>query len=92
MIITTKIKVTPKSKKPGVEVVSVLDNVLTLKVKVSSPPEDGKANKEVIERLSDYFDVPKSKITIKSGHTSREKVFLIDGVEIDKIPRQLTLC
>ena len=89
---TCKIKVTPKSKKPGVEVERVEGDTIIMKVKVSAPPEDGKANKEVVKRLSDYFDVPKSKITIKSGHTSRDKVFLIEGVDINKIPMQLTLC
>ncbi len=49
-------------------------------VKVSVPPEKGKANKKVIELLSKYFKVPKLKITIVSGELYKEKV-----IEIIKI-------
>lgn len=68
------IKVTTKSKKCGVERIS--DNAL--KVKVSSPPDKGKANSEVIELLADYFEIAKSSITVISGHTSRQKKIQID--------------
>ncbi len=87
-----EVKVTPKSKRPGVEVVSVNQEQIKLKVKVSEPPEDGKANKEVIESLADFFNVPKSKVELKSGHTSRDKVFFIEGVDLNSIPKQLSLC
>ncbi len=46
-------------------------------VKVSVPPEKGKANERVIELLSEYFKVPKSKIVLISGITYREKIFEI---------------
>lgn len=46
----------------------------TLKLKVNQPPEDGKANKAVLELLSEYFNVKKKKITIISGEKSRNKV------------------
>lgn len=51
----------------------------TLKVKVSAPPIEGKANKELIKILSEYFDVPKSQISILVGDKSRNKI-----VEIKK--------
>lgn len=47
-------------------------------VKVSVPPEKGKANKKVIELISEYFDVSKSKIEIVSGESYHEKVINID--------------
>lgn len=46
-------------------------------VRVNTPPVDGKANKRIIELLSDYFDVPKSKITLVNGEKSKKKVFEI---------------
>ena len=47
-------------------------------IKVSVPPEKGKANKGVIELISEYFDIPKSKIVILSGESYHEKVISID--------------
>lgn len=43
-------------------------------VGVMARPEQGKANKEVIEKLSEYFNVPQSAISILRGHTSRKKI------------------
>ena len=43
-------------------------------IKVSVPPENGKANKRVIELVSEYFKVPKSKVEILSGEAYHEKV------------------
>ncbi|MBM3245032.1 MAG: DUF167 domain-containing protein [Candidatus Omnitrophica bacterium] len=31
-----------------------------------------------IERLSEYLDIPKSRISIEKGHTSKNKVILIE--------------
>jgi uncharacterized protein YggU (UPF0235/DUF167 family) len=43
-------------------------------VKIREKPVDGEANRGLIEALSEFFDVPKSHLTILYGHTSREKV------------------
>jgi len=48
-----------------------------LKVKLTSPPVDGEANKALIKFLSKLFKVPKSTITIIRGETSRSKQVLI---------------
>jgi uncharacterized protein (TIGR00251 family) len=47
-------------------------------VRVTVPPEKGKANKKVIEMLSKEIGVPKSKIKLIRGETSREKVFEVE--------------
>ncbi|MDF3047100.1 MAG: hypothetical protein K0R73_218 [Candidatus Midichloriaceae bacterium] len=85
-------KVTPKSKTPQIEVLEAKDNKISLKVKVRAAPENGKANDEVIDRLADYFSIPKSKIGLKSGHSSRNKVFVTEYIDITKISMQLPLC
>ena len=41
--------------------------------RVKSPPVDGKANKELLELIAEHFDVPRSRITIKSGAGARVK-------------------
>jgi len=45
-----------------------------LKIYVKSPPAGGKANKELIEVLSDFLKVKKKNIRIIKGEKSREKV------------------
>lgn len=50
------------------------------KVYVTAPPEDGKANKKVIEVLSEYFKVAKSQVRIIKGEISRNKIVEIEGI------------
>ena len=49
-------------------------------VRVKAPPIDGKANKELIELLAKYFQIPKRNIEIKSGFTSRSKIIIIKEI------------
>lgn len=51
-----------------------------LHVWVSTPPVDGKANLKVAEVLAELHDVPKSSVRLASGHTSKTKVFELDGL------------
>jgi uncharacterized protein (TIGR00251 family) len=46
-----------------------------LRVSVTAPPEDGKANRAVIELLADTLAVPASSISLVRGATSRDKWF-----------------
>ncbi|MEK7123521.1 MAG: DUF167 domain-containing protein [Patescibacteria group bacterium] len=46
-------------------------------VRVKSRPEKGRANKEAIEALAEYFDLPKSAFYIIRGKTSSQKVIKI---------------
>lgn len=50
------------------------------KVYVTASPEDGKANKKVIELLADYFKAAKSRVKIVKGETSRNKIIEIEGI------------
>ncbi len=62
-------RVLPRSSKS--EIVGEHDG--DLKVKLSSPPVDGKANKELIKILSKELKIVKSNIEIISGETSKTK-------------------
>ncbi len=68
------IKVTPRSSRNEI-IGEMLDG--TLKVKLTAAPVDGGANEALIKLLSDVWDVPKSKITIIKGKTSRNKTIEI---------------
>ncbi len=68
-----KVKVKPNAKKN--EIKQIEDNFF--EIKTTATPEKGKANQKVIEMLSKHFKVPKSRIKIVRGETSREKVIEI---------------
>jgi uncharacterized protein (TIGR00251 family) len=50
------------------------------KIKIAAPPVEGKANKELIDYLSEVLDVAKSSITIIKGEKGRDKTILIVGL------------
>jgi len=70
-----EVKVQPRSKSPGVEKV----DERRFRVRVSAAPDKGKANREVLERLADYLDVPPSRLTIVRGETSSNKLVRIES-------------
>jgi len=41
---------------------------------ITAKPEKGEANKEIIKKLSKFFDVSKSKVKIIAGEKSRKKL------------------
>ena len=67
------IKVAPNKKED--KVICLEDGSLVVWLK--SKPIEGKANDRLIRVLSLYLGVPKSLISIKSGHKSRQKVIEI---------------
>jgi len=69
-----QVKVKPNSQQQNIQ--EEADGSLTVHLK--SPPVDGKANQELIKLLAEKFNVTKSKITIKSGLSSRTKLVEID--------------
>jgi len=71
------VKVTTKSKKDGIEFDS---NQNLYKIKISIAPEEGKANKALIELLASYFKVKRSEIKIITGKTSKKKIIEIIGI------------
>lgn len=52
--------------------VKVDGNEITISIK--SSPERGKANRELVKKLSSHFNVEESRVRILSGLTSRKKV------------------
>ena len=71
MRITIRLK--PGSKEEKVEKTG--ENEFS--VRVNQPAREGKANHRLIELLSEYFDIPKSRISILRGHKARNKVLEI---------------
>lgn len=61
-----------------------------LKIKVTAPPEKGRASEAMIEILADRLGVGTDDIKIVSGHSSPSKVVAISGVDGETI-RKATL-
>jgi hypothetical protein len=73
---TFAVKVHPRAKKNAItgEVGGALKLALT------SPPVDGRANEACIEFLAKLLNVPRSSVTITAGDTSRNKVIRVCGL------------
>jgi len=60
-----------------------------LKIRLTSPPVDGAANKLCREFVADIFEVPKSSVEIISGETSRHKRLRIIGTHPGQFSKQI---
>jgi uncharacterized protein (TIGR00251 family) len=68
------VNVIPNSKNP--EIIKISEN--TYKIKVDVPASKNKANKRLVEILSEHFKVSKSSISIIKGLKSRNKIIKIN--------------
>jgi uncharacterized protein (TIGR00251 family) len=59
------------------------------KLRVTAPAEGGRANEAVVRLLADTVDVPRRQVALVSGHTGREKVVELEGVEAAEVERRL---
>jgi len=80
-----KIKVVPRSSRNQIQ--GLEEGVL--KVKVTSPPIEGKANRDLLALLSRELDIPKRDIEILSGKGSRLKLIRFHGLSFEDIRLKL---
>ena len=59
------------------------------KLDLAAPPVDGKANDECVRFFADLAGVPRSRVRIVTGLTSRMKVVEIEGVPQEDLERRL---
>jgi uncharacterized protein (TIGR00251 family) len=80
----------PVRAQPGARKAGVLgEQGGALKVAVTAPPEDGRANKALVEALRDLLKLKRSEVELLSGATSREKRFLIRGLSAEELRERL---
>ncbi|MGA3007201.1 MAG: DUF167 domain-containing protein [Opitutaceae bacterium] len=63
----------------------------SLKVKLTAPPVDGRANEALLEFLAAELGRPRRTLTIVRGETARQKLVRIDGLALAEVKRQLSL-
>lgn len=79
------VRVVPKSSKN--EVVEFMDDG-TVRIHLTAPPVEGKANRLLIEFLAELFQVKPSRIAIVAGEKSKNKIVSVDGLsppEVEQI-------
>ncbi|HEY2940652.1 MAG TPA: DUF167 domain-containing protein [Gaiellaceae bacterium] len=59
------------------------------KVRVSAPPENGRANDAVLKLLAERVGLPRRAVSLVSGHSGREKVVQVDGLDRAESERRL---
>jgi uncharacterized protein (TIGR00251 family) len=82
---TFAVKVQPRARK----------NAITgrvgdaLKLALTAPPVEGRANQAVIEFFADFFEIPRSSVSIASGETSRNKLIRVSGISAQHVRERL---
>jgi len=71
----------PVRAQPGARKNAVVgEHAGSLKVAVTAPPQDGRANKALISVLSEALGLKRSQLSLVGGDSSRDKKFLVHGV------------
>ena len=84
---TFAVKVHPRAKKNAITG-EVGD---ALKLALTAPPVDGKANDACIEFFAKLLKVPRSSVTIAAGQNSRNKVIRVAGLSAEEVRQRLSL-
>ncbi|MFZ0706640.1 MAG: DUF167 domain-containing protein, partial [Candidatus Korobacteraceae bacterium] len=83
--VTFQVKVHPRAKK----------NAITgeigdaLKLAITAPPIDGRANEACIAFVAVFLNVPRSSVTIAAGETSRNKLIRVSGLSAAEVEARL---
>jgi len=76
-----RIRVVPRASRR--EVAGIQDDAL--KLRITAPPVEGKANEECIRLLAELLGVKKTQVTIVAGHASRTKTVSVEGCKAGEI-------
>lgn len=80
------IRVTPRARKT--ELSGIMADG-TLRIRISAPPVEGKANKALIKYLADVLGVRKSRIEIVAGETGLDKIVSIVDMSAEQVQRRI---
>ena len=83
---TFTVKVHPRARKNAVT--GTLGEAL--KVSLTTPPIEGRANQALIEFLAEVLSVPRASITIAAGQKGRLKVVAVAGLSPENLSLRLT--
>ena len=81
-----QIRVQPRAKRNAI-IGEVGD---ALKLALTAPPVEGRANEACIAFLAEVLDVPRSSVAIGAGHSSRNKIIRVAGLSAAEVERKLS--
>jgi uncharacterized protein (TIGR00251 family) len=80
------IRVTPRASRN--EISEILSDG-TVKIRLTAPPLDGKANQALIEFLADILNVPRTRIEIVAGMTGKDKLVSILDLDAETVHERI---
>ena len=80
------IRVTPRARRN--EIFGILNDG-TVKIRLTSPPVEGKANAALVEFLADILEVPRSRVEIVAGKTGRDKLVSILDLDAETVQKRI---
>ncbi len=83
---TFAVKVHPRAKKNAV----AGEFGDALKLSLTAPPVEGKANQACVEFVAELLSVPRSSVSIAAGESSRQKVIRVLGLSADQVRARLS--
>jgi uncharacterized protein (TIGR00251 family) len=86
--VTFAVKVHPRARRNAIT--GLVGDAL--KLALTAPPVEGRANQAVIEFFAELFEIPRSSVTIASGETSRNKIVRIAGLNKAAAAARLAAC
>ena len=76
------IRVTPRASRN--EIVEILSDG-TIRIRLTAPPADGKANQALVQFLAEVLDIPVNRIDIVAGFTGRDKLVSILDMDAEMV-------
>jgi uncharacterized protein (TIGR00251 family) len=83
--VTFEVKIHPRARKNAIT--GELGD--SLKLSLTAPPVEGRANEACINFLANLLKVPRSSVTIASGQNSRRKMIRVSGLSADEVQKRL---
>lgn len=80
------VRVIPRARKN--EMAGVLKDG-TIKIRLTSPPIEDRANQALIAFLADLLDLPRARIQIVAGHKGRNKLVAVLGADANAVEKKL---
>jgi uncharacterized protein (TIGR00251 family) len=80
------VRITPRSSRN--EIFEIMEDG-TVKIRITAPPVEGQANKQLIKFLSEILDVPPTQLEIVAGATGREKIVAIEDMDSSSVHQKI---
>ena len=80
------VKITPRMSHN--EIQEIMEDG-TIKIRLTAPPVDGKANKNLIEYLAEVLNISESQIEIVAGQTNKKKLLSIIGMNVVDVNQKI---